>query len=665
MAELFPNILSSRQRFGRRPGLFLPTAVGAGAALCVVVYSSVAWAGSPATLTMHWPMEAWTTADTGVLETEIPGASATLENFPEDGSEWIVGVLGRALVFDGVDRHVQHDAPLPRTAGTIGHWLRPTTTTGTRIAIYESDFMDAASPDYNGFGSSGDALEIHTGIFDGDYYAVWQDGGPTEQREVRGGTVTADEWTHVAVTWRIPGEMKLYVNCVQVDSVAMDAAFDGRTPTEHFIGKPSQFGGRHWPGAMDEVKVWTQEFDADGVRSHFCPDLQPETDVILAETPAEADRFGDSAALDGDWLLVRSPGASEVAWYSRPAFADFEFHSSRPSDFTHSLSGITTPKPLDVSGPVAAVADSGDVDVYEFTDPLVTGPPTWNLATTLPGDLIENFGFAIAVSGDRVAVGAPASSGGSAFVFERDQGGPDAWGLTFADTPGAFDTDEFTGRLVDLDGDLLAVFRQSVSLSSTTDIVELYRRGELGGVVDWVPEDSFSYAGDSIVSLAVRGDRVAVGVVTPIFETEGGVVVRQRDEGGSDAWGVENTFIASDRDVLDALGANIVWLDDKTLAAAATATDEDHQAIYVFRVGGASLQRQRDILVPKTFDPVTEIESGRLGRSLAGTSGLVIAGAPFSGFNPVLAPDQPGFSGRLHVFVSPEIFSDGFESDGP
>ncbi len=636
----------------------MPAAIAAGAAMCGALCSAALWAGSPATLSMHWAMEAWTGEDTGVLETEVPGTSASLKNFPEDGSEWALGVLGRALVFDGVDRHVQHDAPLPRNAGTIGHWLRPTTATGTRIALYESDFTAGASTDYNGFGSAGDALEIHTGIFDGDYYAVWQDGGNSEKREVRGGTVMVDEWTHVAVTWSVPGEMRLYVNCKLVDSVAMETAFEGRTPTEHFVGKPSQFGGRHWPGAMDEVKVWDREFTAFGVRSHFCPDLEPETGIIQAPSPAEGDRFGDSAALDGDWLLVRSAGASEVSWFRRQTFADFDFHSSQPSDFTHSLSsGITTPKPIDISGPLAAVANAGDVDVYELT-----APSTWNLATTLSGALIEKFGFAVAVSGDRVAVGAPASSGGSAFVFERDQGGPEAWGATFIDMPGSSDTDKFTGRLVDLDGDLLAVFRQSGSLLSPDDIVDLFRRGELDGFANWALEASFSHARDSIVSLAVRGDRVAVGVVSPFIENEGGVVIRHRNQDGPDHWGVEHGFIASDRDRFDRLGANIIWLDDKTLAAAAPGTDEDHQAVYIFRVGGSLIKTQQAILVQKTFDAITEFGAS-MGTSLTGTSGLVIAGAPLTGFSAVQPPDQPGFSGRLHLFVSPLIFADGFESE--
>ena len=623
----------------------------------VVVYTAALWAGTPPQLTMHWAMEPWT-SDTGILETEIAGTSATLENFPEDGSEWALGVLGRALIFDGVDRHVQHDAPLPRTEGTIGHWLRPATTTGTRIALYESDFTGAASPDYNGFGSAGDALEIHTGIFDGDWYAVWQDGGATEQREVRGGTVTADEWTHVAVTWRIPGEMKLYVNCVQVDSVAMDAAFDGRMPTEHFLGKPSQFGGRHWPGAMDEVKVWDREFTADGVRSHFCPNLLAETDTVLAQTPTASDRFGASAAIDGQWLLVRSPGASEVAWYRLLGGTDPQFHSSRPSGFTHSSAlSADMIKPLDVSGALAATADLDGVDVFELS---TTGPSQWNLATTLSVPDAENFGFSVAASGDRIAVGAPASDGGGAYVFERDQGGSDAWGATFADTPGGFSSDDFYGKMVDLDGDLLAVFRQSVSF--TTDIVELYRRGEMGGVPGWAPEGDFFADGDSIVSLAVRGDRVAAGIVDPSGDGKGRVVVRHRNQGGANGWGVEHNFIASDADALDSLGAHVTWLDDKTLAAVAIGTDRDHQAIYIFRVGGAFTKIQDTILTQKTFDPITAIGAS-MGTSIAGKGGVVIAGAPFTGFSVVQPPDQPGFSGRLHVFVSPLIFADGFESD--
>jgi len=613
------------------------------------------WAGAPAELAMHWAMEPWT-EDTDVLDTDVSGTSASLENFPEDGSEWATGVLGRALLFDGVNRHVAHNAALPRTQGTIGHWLRPSTAAGTRVALYESDFPGGGATDYNGFGSAGAALEIHTGIFDGDYYAIRQDG--PDQLEVRGGSVTAGEWAHVALTWRIPGQMKLYVNCVEVDSVAMDVAFEGRAATEQFLGKPRQFGGRHWPGAMDEVKVWDREFTAQGVRSHFCPGLLPETAVVRAQPPIAGDRFGDSVALSGEWLLVRSPGAAEVSWFQREGATGLQFDSSQSSDFTDSImTGLATAKPLAVSGSLAAVANANDVDVYALGGGTAM---EWSLATTLSDPGAVNFGYAIAVSGDRVAVGAPTFDGGGAYVFERDQGGTNAWGATFFTGPGV--GDELVGRLMDMDGDLLAVYSQSVSLFDITDVIDVYRRGVFMGNPGWAPESRITADGNSIVSLAVRGDRIATGVVDPSGEQRGAVVVRHRNQGGPDQWNIEHVFSASDADSLDRLGTEVAWLNDDTLAAVAPATDRDHRAIYLFRTGGPFIQSQDTILLPKTFDPVTE-NSDSLSTSLTAATDLIVAGTPLTGFAVTNLPDFPGFSGRLQLFVPIQVFADGFESN--
>ena len=618
-------------------------------------------AGSPAGLAMHWPMEPWTSDDVGELESGT-GPSGSLVGFPGDGSEWTVGVLGRALVLDGIEQHAQHAAPLPRSEGTIGHWLRPATSSGTRIALYESDFTGAPTPDYNGFGSAGEALEIHTGFFDGDWYAVWQDGGVDDRREVRGGTVSVGEWSHVAVTWRVPGELKLYVNCTEVASVAMDAAFAGRTPTEHFIGKPSQFAGRHWPGDIDEIKVWDREFTADGVRSHFCPSIEPETTTVVAETPTLSARFGNAAAMSGEWLLVGSPGIATADWYRRDGAAGLQFHSSTSADFTETLGSLLeTPKPLDVAGNLSAITDGDAVNVFEL-DP--GAPASWNPITTLVDPAAENFGYALAVSGDRIAVGAPAIDGGTVYVFERDQGGPGAWQPTFANTPSGPGSNALYGRFLDLDGDLLAVYRQRSSLGGSSDFVDLYRRSESGGIPGWAPEASFSAESDSIVSIAVRGDRIAAGIIDPSGDERGSVVVRSRNQGGPDQWGIEQVFTASDADVVDRLGANVAWLDDRRLAAAAIGNRRDHQAIYLFRLGGLAQPDQELLLAQRTFDPITSIGAS-LGASLTGSSGLVVAGAPFSGFNFAIPPTLPGAAGRLHLFVPPLIFSDGFESATP
>lgn len=660
MSEPSATELPYSRRFGGLRRQLFSGLLGTSVVLTTGICPTGLLAGTVDELAMHWSMEPWSDS-IGELQSDVSGDTATLASFPGDGSEWTTGILGRALVFDGIDRHLEHGVALPRAEGTIGHWLRPSVATGTRVALYESDFSGAASPDYNGFGAAGEALEIHTGVFDGDYYAVWQDGGVDARREVRGGTVSANAWTHVAVTWQIPGEMKLYVNCIEVDSVAMDAAFEGRTSSEYFLGKPSQFDGRHWPGAVDEVKVWDQAFTANGVRNHFCPRIRRESDTLAAEIPTAGDRFGASIAMSGEWLMVRSPGSSEVSWYRWRGMAGFQFHSAKPSVFADALSSNPeTPKPLDVSGPVAAVANAGGVDVFELD---TAEPASWNLVTTLSVPGADNFGFAVSASGDRVAIGAPTGDGGGVHVFERDQGGVGAWGSTLSDTDSGFSVAERYGKLVDLDGDLLAVYRQSVSLLDTTDIIDILRRDELGGVAGWVPEGDFSAGGDSIVSLAVRGDRIAIGVVEPA-DGENAIIVRRRDQDGPDQWGVEHVLIASDADTSDRLGANLAWLDEETLAAAALGTDVDHQAVYVFRMGGSVLKDQETLLVQRTFDPITSIGAS-LGTSLTGTGDLVVAGAPWTGLSLAQAPDRPGFSGRLHLFDLSFIFNDRFESENP
>ena len=603
-------------------------------------------------LNMHWAMEPWIDDDTSVLPSAIGGVSGTLVNFPEDGSEWGPGVLGRSLQFNGVDQHATHNAALPKTAGTLGHWLRPSTAGEARIALYESDFSDAPSPDYNGFGAAGEALEIHTAIFGGEFYAIWQDG--LERREVRGGTVVADQWTHVALTWRIPGELRLYVNCELVDSVPMDVMFDGRTPTEFFVGKPSQFGQRNWSGGMDEVKVWNQEFTAQGVRSRFCPTVAPEVSVLRAPTPAESERFGDSLSLDNDWLLVRSAGASRVDWFRKQGTSDFAFDSSKPSVFEPpELDVLPRAQPIAVNENLAAVSNNGLVDVYELG---AVTPGVWSLVASLSEPGTDNFGSSLTIFGDRIVVGAPTSSGGSVFVYERNQGGSDNWGSAGTLLAGG-SMDSNLGAVVDLDGDLLAVFRRSSSLTTSTDVVDLYRLG--GGL-----EGSFSSDAGEITSVEVRGDRAAIGAIESISNERGAVVILERNQGGPSAWGAEHVLIASDNDPLDRLGGNLAWLNDTTLAASAFGTfnRSDHHAVYYYRIGGSFQKTQDTIFLPTSFDPISEFIPPS-GTSLAATNGLVLYGVSLSGFSFVSPPTLPGLSGRVHAFVPSVIFSDSFESE--
>jgi hypothetical protein len=120
-------------------------------------------------------------------------------------------------------------------------------------------------------------------------------------------------------------------------------------------------------------------------------------------TPSDGDtsgQFGWSVAIDGDTLVVGSPGDDDAC--------------SPPPD------------PDCYSGAVYVFErDSGD-------------PNTWNeVAKLTASDFYQQdlFGFSVAISGDTVVIGArynddDGADSGSAYIFERDRGGPDNWGQT-------------------------------------------------------------------------------------------------------------------------------------------------------------------------------------------------------------------------------------------
>jgi len=94
------------------------------------------------------------------------------------------------------------------------------------------------------------------------------------------------------------------------------------------------------------------------------------------------------------------------------------------------------------------------------------GADSWGLVkkiTAPNGAAGDFFGWGLALQGDRVAVGAHLHAGtagrwrGSVYVFEANSGGTDNWGLVKEVTPAATAIEERFGFDVALDGDLLLV----------------------------------------------------------------------------------------------------------------------------------------------------------------------------------------------------------------
>ena len=140
------------------------------------------------------------------------------------------------------------------------------------------------------------------------------------------------------------------------------------------------------------------------------------------------------------------------------------------------------------------------------------GDKQWGLSATLvPTDVVpgDNFGSALALHGDWLAVSAPNATysgivgNGRVYLYHRNQGGADAWGLVQnIDYAGSIN-DQF-GYALTLDGDVL------IASALNAGRVAVYHPG----IFDWQLQttitvtdlaDQFGYA------LALSGDTLAIG----------------------------------------------------------------------------------------------------------------------------------------------------------
>ena len=136
--------------------------------------------------------------------------------------------------------------------------------------------------------------------------------------------------------------------------------------------------------------------------------------------PILGDTFGRSVAVDGDTLVVGAPGA----------------------------------------------APHGSVYVFYRNQ---NGTDAWGYVTTIPmpDNINGSFGSAVGISGDTVVASAPTVNNGTAYVsgaiyvFGRNIGGPDHWGLIQRRSANTPQTDDRFGQALAINGDHLPRDRPS------------------------------------------------------------------------------------------------------------------------------------------------------------------------------------------------------------
>jgi hypothetical protein len=238
----------------------------------------------------------------------------------------------------------------------------------------------------------------------------------------------------------------------------------------------------------------------------------------------------------------------------------------------------------------------------------------WEPVKTLTSDSIrperpDMFGYAVAISGDMIAVGAYRAEGfagdeGAVYIFQRNQGGVNNWGLLQKLTKANSFYDPVTGR----SGSFGHSFGTTVVLSKDTLVV-----------------------GDPTFTYDANGDGRTACTDTISDECSAGAVFVYRYDSSVNQWISETQLRPSDLVVIDpsrqyqasSFGSSVSITDD-TIFAGAPRRNADAGAVYIFsRDSLTELQRLEGIKTQEVAFPY-------FGTALAASGDTLVVSAPNS-----------------------------------
>ncbi len=487
---------------------------------------------------------------------------------------------------------------------------------------------DAQDDDYFGYSvaCSGDTAVVG---------AAWEDGAGSQ----RGAAYVFERDQGGADNW---GEVKKLTasDAEDGDFFGWSVAISGDTAV---TGASEEDGAGTWRGA-----AYVFQRDQGGAGNWG------EVKKLTASDAEDNDFFGFRVAISADTAVVGAY-AEDGAGYNRGAAYVFERDQGGAGNWGQ-VKKLTASDAEDTDYFGYSVVASGDtavVGAYEEdgagTDRGAAyvfqrdqgGPDNWGEVKKLTASDAQDgdqFGISVAVGGETAVVGAPLEDGagndrGAAYVFGRDQGGPDNWGevkkLTASD---AEDIDLF-GISVAVSGDTAVAGAYLEDGAGTNrGAAYVFERGQ-GGPGNWgqvkkltaSDAEDIDYFG---ISVAVSGDTAIVGAS---YEDGAGsdcgaAYVFARDQGGPDNWGQVKKLTASDAQDNDLLGWSVAISGDTAVVAAVydDGAGSDRGAAYVF---------ERDQGGPGNWGEVKKLtasdaqDNDQFGRSVALSGDTAIVGA--------------------------------------
>lgn len=242
------------------------------------------------------------------------------------------------------------------------------------------------------------------------------------------------------------------------------------------------------------------------------------------------------------------------------------------------------------------------------------------------------FGGAVAIDGDTIVVGAHNEAGGGAvYIFERDLGGANNWGLAAKPSPSVHGGSDNFGRDVDVSGDVVVAGAAYLNLGAASGGAFIFERDH-GGAGAWGETEAVfagvvpgvSWLGASV---AASGDMAIIAGGTKVGSSYDGDRVLILERQASGAWDLVATLLPGDGILGFGQDANIDVDGDTIVVGNSRDSSRDYQAgsAYVFEKdpGGAGTWSQ--VAKPTSETAVFDHE---FGNAVAVSGDAVVVGAP-------------------------------------
>ena len=308
--------------------------------------------------------------------------------------------------------------------------------------------------------------------------------------------------------------------------------------------------------------------------------------------------------------------------------------------------GDTFGNHVDLSGDTAVIGARYNSDAGTRTgsayifDRNAGGPDNWGQVVKLLASdaaAYDIFGTSVAISGDTVVIGAAGnddagSDSGAAYIFERNAGGPNNWGQVIKLTASDSAAEDKFGLYVALSDDTIVVSSiQDDDFGTDSGSAYVFERNaggsnNWGQVIKLTPNDGA--AGDRFGRVAIDQDTIVVtAYLDDDFGTDSGsAYVFERNAGGSNNWGQTAKITPDNGSSEDQFGTDVAIEGDTLVVGAGMDDDQGTDS-------GSAYLFERDLGGPNHWGQRLKLSASDggpgdwFGRSVAFSGDIAIIGA--------------------------------------